>query len=152
MFLYGPERSLPAVRREAWRTLVPDAGPDVPHPTAGCVAAGCRPLMVAYNLWLAEEEMTRATAVARALRSTSVRSLAFALPKCAQVSCNLLNPLKPRRGLGRGRLDWRASSVPSWSASFLARYWTWSPSSVWEELDLAPERTIEARLTSRVTK
>ena len=39
-FLYGPERSLPEVRRQAWRTLSPDTGPDSPHPTAGASAVG----------------------------------------------------------------------------------------------------------------
>ena len=60
VFLYGPERSLPQVRRQAWRGLVPDAGPPVPHPTAGAVAVGCRPLLVAYNLWLSGGDLARA--------------------------------------------------------------------------------------------
>src|SRR5438477_7948443 len=32
-FRYGPERSLPEVRRHAFRSLPPDAGPPEPHPT-----------------------------------------------------------------------------------------------------------------------
>ena len=51
-FLYGPERSLPDVRRQAWSSLVPDHGPPSPHPGAGAVAVGARPVLVAYNLWL----------------------------------------------------------------------------------------------------
>ena len=34
-FRYGPERSLPEVRRLAWRGLEPDPGVQRPHPTAG---------------------------------------------------------------------------------------------------------------------
>src|ERR1700722_2330339 len=67
-FLYGPDRSLPEVRRRAWRTLIPDTGPGAPHPTAGAVAVGARPILVAYNLWLADPDMTVARQIARALR------------------------------------------------------------------------------------
>ena len=39
-FLYGPERSLPEVRRGgAFTTLRPDHGPATPHPTVGAIAA-----------------------------------------------------------------------------------------------------------------
>src|SRR5207248_3034517 len=41
-FLYGAERSLPDVRRGAFTTLEPDAGPPEPHPTAGACAVGAR--------------------------------------------------------------------------------------------------------------
>ncbi|MEY2571480.1 MAG: glutamate formiminotransferase / 5-formyltetrahydrofolate cyclo-ligase, partial [Acidimicrobiaceae bacterium] len=36
-FLYGPERSLPEVRRGAFTSFAPDVGPSRPHPTAGAV-------------------------------------------------------------------------------------------------------------------
>ena len=58
-FLYGPaglsrnDRSLPDLRRQAWRPLAPDTGPSHPHPTAGAACVGARPVLVAYNLWLA---------------------------------------------------------------------------------------------------
>src|SRR5436305_6775839 len=38
-FLYGPERSLPEVRRSAFNALLPDVGPAEPHPTAGAICA-----------------------------------------------------------------------------------------------------------------
>ena len=41
-FHYGPERSLPEVRRAAFTTLAPDAGPPVPHPTAASRPTRCR--------------------------------------------------------------------------------------------------------------
>ena len=39
-FCYGPERTLPEVRRRAFRDLEPDAGPSRAHPTAGATAVG----------------------------------------------------------------------------------------------------------------
>ncbi len=51
-FLYGPERTLPTVRKTAFHGLQPDTGPDRPHPTAGACAVGARPALLAYNLWL----------------------------------------------------------------------------------------------------
>ncbi len=147
VFLYGPERSLPELRRGAWRTLRPDLGPAAPHPTAGAVAVGCRPLMVAYNLWLARADLTRAKAVATAVRSAAVRALAFSLGDRVQVSCNLLRPLV----VGPATI-WdevaqlspiaRAELVGLVPQAVLER----TPEERWGQLDLALDRTIEARL------
>ncbi len=52
-FLYGPERSLPDIRRHAFSTLSPDTGPAAPHPTAGASAVGARRVLIAYNVWIA---------------------------------------------------------------------------------------------------
>ena len=59
-FRYGAARSLPDVRRGAFVTFVPDHGPSRPHPSAGAVAVGARPLLVAYNVWLATPDLDRA--------------------------------------------------------------------------------------------
>jgi glutamate formiminotransferase len=146
-FLYGPERSLPDVRKEAWLNLPPDLGPSAPHETAGAVAVGCRPLMVAYNLWLVEADVGRARAVARAIRSPYVRALAFVLGRQVQVSCNLLSPLlvgpatvwdqvADLAGIARAEL---VGLVPE-------ALLTATPRRRWRQLDLAPDRTIESRL------
>ena len=55
-FLYGPERTLPDIRRHAFGSLAPDTGPITPHPTAGAAAVGARLLLVAYNLWIEREQ------------------------------------------------------------------------------------------------
>ena len=60
-----PSDSLPEVRRSAFRSLVPDAGPVTPHPTAGACAVGARPLLVAYNLWLSSPDLEVARLIAR---------------------------------------------------------------------------------------
>ena len=63
-FTYGRHRSLPELRRRAFRDLVPDTGPGSPHPTAGAVAVGARGVLVAWNPWLAGPDGARAREVA----------------------------------------------------------------------------------------
>jgi glutamate formiminotransferase len=106
VFLYGtadPEgRSLPDVRRTAFRGRRPDFGPGEPHPTAGAMAVGARPVLVAINCELAagrdglDADLEVARAVAREVRERDgglpgVRALGFALESKgrAQVSMNL---------------------------------------------------------------
>jgi len=106
VFLYGAAdpagRSLPDVRRSAFRARQPDFGPAEPHPTAGAVAVGARPVLVAVNLELRagpgglQEDLAVARAVARAVRErdgglAGVRALGFPLEsqRRAQVSMNL---------------------------------------------------------------
>jgi glutamate formiminotransferase len=91
-FLYGPDRSLPEIRRRAWRDLLPDIGPSSPHPTAGAAAVGARPELVAYNLWLEEPDLGLARAIAARLRGPNLRTLGLALDGRVQVSCNLITP------------------------------------------------------------
>ncbi|MGA3220032.1 MAG: hypothetical protein ABSE77_13300 [Acidimicrobiales bacterium] len=150
VFLYGPERSLPQVRRRAWRGLVPDAGPHAPHPTAGAVTVGCRPLMVAYNLWLRGGDLAQAKSIAAGIRSPAVRALGFALGGRVQVSCNLVRPLSVgpaavRDQVGRLADVERCELVGLVPESVLRSI----PEQLWAELDLARERTIEHRLTAR---
>ncbi|HZQ78358.1 MAG TPA: glutamate formiminotransferase [Acidimicrobiia bacterium] len=107
VFLYGaadPQgRSLPEVRRTAFRERRPDFGPEEPHPTAGAMAVGARPVLVALNCELAaggdpDADLAVARAVARAVRErdgglAGVRALGFALASKgrAQVSMNLVD-------------------------------------------------------------
>jgi glutamate formiminotransferase len=162
-FLYGPERSLPDVRREAFRTLDPDTGPSTPHPTAGATAVGARPLLVAYNIWITVSEGSEfdtagavglARGIASSIRSPSVRSLGLAVGSGAQVSCNLIEPhatdvatlfdtvshLVDEAG---GDVE-RAELVGLVPRELL----TGVPSHRWAELDLSEEKTIEGRLAS----
>jgi glutamate formiminotransferase len=66
-----------------------------PHPTAGAVCVGARPLLVAFNVILYDTDLVSARALARAIRETSaglrgVQALAFELPgKRVQLSMNL---------------------------------------------------------------
>lgn len=99
-FLYGPERSLPEVRRGAFTALTPDAGPGAPHPTAGAIAVGARDVLIAYNVWIAsgpggrtpDEVVAVARDVAARLRRPGLRTLGLAVGGGAQVSCNVVEP------------------------------------------------------------
>lgn len=91
-FGYGPKRSLPEVRREAFGLIGPDTGPRSPHPTAGACAVGARPILVAYNLWLSTERIELARSIASSIRGRSVRALGMSVSGAAQVSCNLIDP------------------------------------------------------------
>ncbi len=162
-FLYGPlpggqVRSLPEVRRGAFSALRPDAGPGAPHPTAGAVAVGARPVLVAFNIWLDGADLAVARELASSLRGPYVRALGFALASGIQVSCNLLDAvavgpaevydrvatLLEATGSERlrGAVIRRAELVGLIPAAAIERI----PPTRWAELDLSPDRTIEARL------
>jgi glutamate formiminotransferase / 5-formyltetrahydrofolate cyclo-ligase len=146
-FVYGPERTLPQVRRTAWVSARPDAGPDRPHPTAGAAAVGARPLMVAYNIWLAEPDLEMARAIAARLRGPSVRALGLRVGRDVQVSCNLIEPAS----VGPEAVF---DAVASRAAPARAELVGLVPAALldsirpgrWAELDLDRSRTIEARL------
>jgi glutamate formiminotransferase len=146
-FLYGPERSLPEVRREAWKTLAPATGPPFPHPSAGATAVGTRPTLVAYNLWLAEGDLAVARRVAAALRGPRLRTLGLRVGAAVQVSCNLIDPgsLGPAAVFDAVAAQSdvaRAELVGLLPARVLAAI----PEHRWPELGLDGSRTIEARL------
>jgi len=101
-FLYGPERSLPEVRRGAFSTLEPDTGPSAPHATAGATAVGVRDVLIAYNVWIAPgpgadhlgqvDVVAVAKELAGRLRRPGLRTLGLAVGGAAQVSCNVVDP------------------------------------------------------------
>ncbi len=106
-FLYGAaamrpdRRALPEVRRGGFEGLGarfaagdrPDVG-DAIHPSAGAIAIGARPLLVAFNVLLATEDMGVGRQIARTLREKhgglhSLRALAFPAARHVQVSLNV---------------------------------------------------------------
>jgi glutamate formiminotransferase len=150
-FLYGPHRTLPEARRRAAAGVPPDVGNAGPHPTAGFCAVGARPVLVAYNLWLASDDLELARAIARALRSAEVRALGLAVGREVQVSCNLVAPLTvgpaavydavaERAAVSRAEL---VGLVPDAVLAAVDR-------SRWATLDLDADRTIEARLGTAI--
>jgi glutamate formiminotransferase len=168
VFLYGAAdrtgRSLPDVRRNAFRELRPDFGPPELHPTAGAVAVGARPVLVAINCELGTGDVAVARAVARVVRERDgglpgVRALGFALESKgrAQVSMNLTDlqatgveaacEAVRRAVVERGGDVTAVELVGILPATELDRcseeFLAWS--------GLSPEMTIEARLGRRRT-
>ncbi|HTM03208.1 MAG TPA: glutamate formimidoyltransferase [Vicinamibacterales bacterium] len=79
--------------RPEWR---PDFGPSLPHPTAGAVAIGARPPLIAFNVNLATADVTIAKRIASIVRERdgglpAVKALGLAVHDrhLAQVSMNL---------------------------------------------------------------
>ncbi len=151
-FLYGPERDLPTVRRGAFVDLIPDTGPSDPHPTAGAMAVGARPVLVAYNVWLDTSDLALARRIARDARGPSLRALGFPTGELVQVSCNLIDPMTlgpdtaydTISGLAAqaGAAVDRAELVGLLPRAVLAQI----PADRWAQLDLDDSRTIEYRL------
>ena len=153
-FLYGPERTLPEIRRRAFRDLVPDEGPGRPHPTAGASCVGVRAVLVAYNVWVDDLDVAQAREIASAIRRPELRALGLAVGDRVQVSMNLVAPLE----LGpETAFDLVVAELGGRGSGIRAELVGLVPRSVleaidpqrWEALDLSSDRTIEARLAAR---
>jgi glutamate formiminotransferase len=145
-FLYGPERSLPQIRRTAFHELAPDVGPPSPNPRSGAVCVGARLPLVAYNLVLEAENLDLGKEIAKKIRSHSIRALGLHVGTAVQVSCNLVEP-------------WIAGPTECYDAvAALAEIRSAElvgllPGEVLDgidptryiQLDVGPDRTIEAR-------
>lgn len=150
VFVYGPERTLPDIRRGAFTSLEPDFGPSEPHPTAGAVAVGARELMLAWNLWLSEPDLALAKSIASSIRGPGVRALGLQVGDQVQVSMNLIDPLT----VGPAEVYDQVASQATIARAELVGL---APLSVldavdekrWEQLNLSVETTIESRLQRR---
>jgi glutamate formiminotransferase len=116
VYLYGeaalrPERrTLSGIRRPGFEGLaaamrepagVPDLGPAQPHPTAGAVAIGARPFLIAFNVQLSTTDVSVARRMAGRIRGRdgglpAVQALGVGLASqgCAQLSMNILDHQK----------------------------------------------------------
>jgi glutamate formiminotransferase len=145
-FAYGPERTLPDVRRGAFGALAPDCGPDRPHPTAGACAVGARPPLVAFNVWLDGADLDTARAVAGAVRGDGIRALGLQVGERVQVSMNLVEPERVGPASAWDRV---AAHVAVAGAELVGlvpdAVLRAVPRARWDQLDLSPDRTIEAR-------
>lgn len=142
-FTYGPNRSLPDIRRKAWKELNPDFGPSSPHPTAGAICVGARDLLVAYNIWLAEDDLALAKRIASKIRQPALRSLGLQVGERVQVSMNLVEPfvLGPAEAydlVGEHGEIAGAELVGLVPEDVLES----TPAHRWEELDLSPKRVL----------
>src|SRR5690348_7506500 len=103
---------------------VPDFGPNQIHATAGAVAIGARPFLVAYNVYLGPAtNLQVAKDVAKALRHSTgglryVKALGLEVDGQAQVSMNLVDTEKTPlfRAFEMVKLEAAAQGVnPTWS-------------------------------------
>jgi glutamate formiminotransferase len=76
----------------------PDFGPARMHPSAGAVAVGARPFLIAYNINLASDDLELAKRIARRVRESGgglpkLQANGFFIEelRCAQVSMNVLD-------------------------------------------------------------
>ena len=76
----------------------PDEGLPLIHETAGAIAVGARPFLIAFNVVLRSDDLSVARRIAKTIRARSgglpfVKALGFRLStrKCVQVSMNLVN-------------------------------------------------------------
>lgn len=154
-FLYGAERTLPDVRRHAFGALAPATGPILPHPTAGATAVGQRAVLIAYNAWVRGTDLEGARRLAAAVRGPAIRALGLQVGDRLQVSMNLIDPRStgPAAALDAVAAAGREAGAAVEGAELVGLL----PEAVleavprrrWAELDLAPDRTIEARLRAR---
>ena len=102
----------------------PDFGPNRIHPTAGAVAIGARPFLVAYNVYLGPaSHLQVAKDVAKAVRGSSgglryVKGLGLEVDGQAQVSMNLVDTEKTplHRAFDMVKMEAEAQGVsPTWS-------------------------------------
>jgi glutamate formiminotransferase len=152
-FLYsglpdGPHPTLPEVRRRAWHDLLPDVGPGTPHPTAGAMCVGARPLLVAYNVWLPRSvSIEQARAVATAVRRPGIRTLGLLVGDRPQISMNLIDPL---RVTPADAFDAVAELIDVEGAELVGLVPQATLEAIdpgrWDRLDLGVDRTVEARL------
>ena len=131
--------SLPVLRREILPTI---AG----HPTAGVVAVGARPPLVAYNVWV-DADLATAQRVAAAVRSPAIRALGFPVGDRVQVSMNLVAPgtVGPAEAYDAvaARIRVTGAELVGLVPDAVLRA---VPEDRWSELDLDGDRTVEARL------
>lgn len=160
-FLYGPsiggpiglERTLPEVRRRAFVDLAPDHGPAAPHPTAGAICVGARPILVAYNVWLPRgTDLMTTRRIASDVRRPGLRTLGLMVGGRPQVSMNLVEPwrISPADAFDAVRDRCRTENIDTDGAELVGllprAVLDAIPDGRWAELDLDIGRTIEARL------
>lgn len=143
-FRFGPERSLPDVRRHAFTGVMPDTGGPAAHPTAGAICVGARRVLVAYNVWLADGvDVATARRVAAEVRGPGLRALGLDVGGRAQVSMNLVDPFRLGPADAYEAVASRAAVAGAELVGLLpASVLEAVPESRWAELDLGRSKTL----------
>jgi glutamate formiminotransferase len=97
---------------------LPDFGPNAIHPTAGCVAVGARPPLIAYNIDLETEDEKVAKRIAKKIRERdgglpAIKALGLFIAdrKCAQVSINVCDYARTSLGTVYGAVAKEAAAA-----------------------------------------
>lgn len=163
-------RNLADVRRGGFEALrdtlgtdpdrAPDFGPPRVHPTAGAVAVGARPFLVAFNVYLGgAEHLAAARAVARAVRESSgglpaVKAIGLLVDGQAQVSMNLVDLDRTPLAAAFARVEAEArarGAEVTWSelvGLLPARALDGTTPERLRLRDFSPDRVLEARLAA----
>jgi len=151
-FIYGTERWLPELRRDAWTNLQPQYGPVAPHTTAGAMCVGARNLLVAYNVWLDSKTSEKdARSIAQSVRGDGIRTLALQIRNHWQISMNLIDPERIGPDIATDRVHYFAQQHNTEIdhcelVGLMSQYGLNKISQQrWNELDLSAEQTIELR-------
>lgn len=149
IFLYGENRTLPEIRKYAFGSISPDLGPLVPHPRYGSIAVGAREVLVAYNLYLRNNDLKLAKSVAAEVRSSYFRTLGLRVGNRVQVSANLIDPLNHGIFEFFSKVE-ELAAVDHGELVGLAPLDVIrnTPEEYWEKLDVTPQKSIEIRSTS----
>ena len=151
-FLYGPERSLPTIRKNAWTQLMPDFG-STPHDTAGAICVGAREPLVAYNVWLHNVDIEETKRIAAAVRTETIRTLGLQVGRFTQVSMNLIDPIHAGPDVAFAAVQQHAQVDQTELVGLIPRDVLLSiDQNEWEKLDLSEKQTIEWRLENRRRK
>ena len=151
-FHYGDsdEPTLPQLRKFAFTSLNPVWSPSVPNERSGVSALGVRPLMLAWNVFLADAPLATAKAIAKSLRSPTVRSLAFQVGDKTQVSCNLISPLNTGPNIVYDAIAAQAEIERSELVGLAPKaLLDGIDPARWAQLDLSIDRTIESRAKTK---
>lgn len=151
VFLYGPERTLPEIRKHAWKSLLPDVGPLQPHPTAGAVCVGVRAPLIAYNVFLDSTDMSVAKQIANDVRRPGLRTLAFHVAGRAQISMNIVDAetISVSEAYDAVRVASTIHGIRPQRCELVGlvteRHLRMNDESRWAELDLSTAKTVEFR-------
>lgn len=150
VFLYGEHRTLPEIRKSAFSSIAPDFGPMIRHPRYGAIAVGARAILVAYNLYLKENDLEVAKSVAAKVRSSYFRTLGLQVGNRVQVSANLVDPFNHGIYEFFNKVE-ELVEVDHGELVGLAPLDVIrnTPQQYWEKLDISPKKSIEIRSSSK---
>ncbi len=150
---YGPERSLPDLRKLLIEKKSKLYDEDLFSLKTGVTAVGARKALVAYNITVKNLSLQEGKIIADSLRSNELRILAFGYEDKIQISCNLiapwvLNPDHVYRAVDALAKDMDGKVHKAELVGLLPRgVLDAIDENIWGKLDLGITKTIEYRLS-----